>query len=147
MAGDRVLTDKENSEMIEQALSTLPREDKGPIAPPPALGGIIQQVADAVAAWPEVVPTTHWHFADRGRVDGIDLYVGSDELGHIHLDGSIHLATSPGLGAEMVAEGLGRPFRWARGWIVASIDELGVMGSISLFRRNYDRLRPPCRLG
>ena len=128
--------------MTEQALSTLPREAKGPLAPPPMLGGSIQAVADAIAAWPDVEATTHWHFSDQSRADGIDLYVGNDELGHIHLEGSIHLATNPPLGAVIVAEGLARPFPYAKGWVVASIDKLGKKGAIALFRRNYDRLRP-----
>lgn len=128
--------------MIEQALSTLPREAKGRIAPPPMLDGTLKVVADTVATWPEVGATTHWHLADQTRVDGVDFYIGKDELGHIHLDGSIHLATSPTLGAEMVAEGLGRPFPYAHGWTMSSIRALGVEGTIALFRRNYDRLRP-----
>ena len=128
--------------MTHQALSTLPREAKGPLAPPPMLGGSVQAVADAIATWPEVQATTHWHLNDQTRIDGIDFYVGPDELGHIHLDGSIHLATTPELGAEMVAEGLGKPFRWARGWITADISRLGVDAAEALFRRNYDRLRP-----
>ena len=129
--------------MTEHALSTLPREAKGPLAPPPRLHGRPQVVAEMVAAWPQVEATTHWHFADQSRVDGVDFYVGAEELGHIHLDGSIHLATAPDLGAALVAEGLGRPFRWARGWTTASIDRLGVEAAVALFRRNYDRLRPP----
>jgi hypothetical protein len=128
--------------MTDKAHSTLPRRAKGPIAPPPALTGTLKAVADAVAAWPEVEATVHWRFDQPDRVDGIDFYVGSDELGHIHLDGSIHLATPPRLGAELVAEGLGRPFAWARGWTTASIRRLGVDQSVALFRRNYDRLRP-----
>jgi hypothetical protein len=99
-------------------------------------------VADAIAAWPEVAASTHWHLRDRGRVDGIDFYVGPDELGHVHLDGSIHLATTPELGAKLMAEGLGRPFPWARGWTMASVSSLGVESAVALFRRNYDRLRP-----
>ena len=128
--------------MIEQALFTLPRAEKGPLAPPPVLGGDIQAVADAITAWPEVEASTHWHLHDQTRVDGIDFYVGPDELGHIHLDGSIHLATTPALGSELVAQGLGRPFPWARGWTLARIDRLGVGGAVALFRRNYDRLLP-----
>ncbi len=128
--------------MTEQAISTLSRDAKGPLAPPPTLEGRFQAVADAVAAWPEVEATTHWHFADQSRVDGADFYVGADELGHIHLDGSIHLATTPELGAKLVAESLGRPFPWARGWTMASIDRLGVDAAVALIRRNYDRLRP-----
>ena len=83
--------------MTDQAHSTLPREAKGPLAPPPALKGDLQAVAEAVGAWPEVTATTHWHFADQSRVDGVDFYVGAEELGHLHLDGSIHLATTPAL--------------------------------------------------
>ena len=41
----------------------------------------------------------------------------------------------------MVAEGLGKPFPWARGWTMASISRLGVDAAVALFRRNYDRLR------
>jgi hypothetical protein len=127
--------------MTDQALSTLPRSAKGPIAPPPALTGKLKTVADVVAAWPDVEATIHWRFDQPNRVDGVDFYVGSDELGHIHLDGSIHLATPPRLGSELVAEGLGKPFGWARGWTTASIHRLGVDRSVALFRRNYDRLR------
>ncbi len=128
--------------MTNQALSTLPREAKGPLAPPPILKGSLRTMADTITAWPEVVATTHWHLNDRDRVDGIDFYVGADELGHIHLDGSIHLATSPELGAKLVAEGLGRPFPWAEGWTMASVGRLGVDVAVALFRRNYERLRP-----
>ncbi len=128
--------------MTEHAHSTLPREAKGRMAPPPTLSGDLQSVADRVASWPEVAATTHWHFADQDRVDGIDFYVGAEELGHLHLDGSIHLATTPELGAQLVAEGVGSPFRYARGWTQASVTRLGVAGAVDLFRRNYSRLCP-----
>jgi hypothetical protein len=136
---------KQGADMTDRAFSTLPREAKGRIAPLPALTGKLKAVADAVAAWPEVEATAHWRFDQPNRVDGIDFYVGSDELGHVHLDGSIHLATSPRLCSELVAEGLGRPFEWGHGWTVASIDRVGVDDSVALFRRNYDRLRPSDR--
>lgn len=126
---------------MDQTPSTLSRTAKGPIAPPPVLAGKLKAVADAVAAWPGVEATVHWRFGQPNRVDGVDFYVGPDELGHIHLDGSIHLATPPRLGSELVAEGLGKPFVWARGWTEASIYRLGVDRSVALFRRNYDRLR------
>ena len=126
--------------MIDQAHSTLPREAKGPLAGPPVLKGDLQAVAEAVGAWPEVTATTHWHFSDQSRVDGVDFYVGAEELGHLHLDGSIHLATTSALQAELVAEGSGLPFRYARGWTQAGVAHLGVAGAVALFRRNYDRL-------
>ncbi len=128
--------------MTEPALSTLPRAAKGPIAPPPKLNGLTKIVADAVAAWPDVVSTAHWHLKDKTKVDGVDFYVGDQELGHIHLDGSIHLASNLALGAELVREGLGRPFPYIRGWTLANVSDVRAEGSIALFKRNYDRLRP-----
>ena len=128
--------------MMEDAPSTLPREAKGPMAAPPRLQGDLQAVVDRVAAWPGVEASTHWHFADQTRIDGVDFYVDGDELGHLHLDGSIHLATSPTLSAELVGEGLGSPFRYARGWTQSRVGRLGLEGATAFFRRNYDRLRP-----
>ena len=127
--------------MMEDASSTLPREAKGPMAAPPRLHGDLQAVVDRVAAWPGVEASTHWHFADQTRIDGVDFYVDGDELGHLHLDGSIHLATSPTLSAELIGEGLGSPFRYARGWTQSRVDQLGLEGATAFFRRNYDRLR------
>lgn len=125
-----------------RAHATLPRDAKGPLAPPPALGPELQAVVDAVSAWPEVKATTHWRLGDHTRVDGVDFYVGEDELGHLHLDGSIHLATTPALQAELLGEGVGAPFAYARGWTQADVRRLGAAGAAALFRRNYDRLRP-----
>lgn len=125
--------------MTDHASSTLPREAKGPLAPPPALDGLLGRVANTIAAWPGVVATTHWTL-DHEDVDGVDFYVGDEEIGHIHLDGSIHLATSPALGERLVTERLGTPFRWAYGWTLARVATLGEKGSVDLFRRNYDRL-------
>ena len=127
--------------MEPKAQATLARDAKGPIAPAPPLSGDLRAVVDAVSAWPEVVATTHWHFADHTRVDGVDFYVDAEELGHLHLEGSIHLATTPDLAAELIAEGSATPFRYARGWTQANVDHLGVDRAVALFRRNYDRLR------
>ena len=127
--------------MIETAQSTLPRDAKGPLAAAPKLRGDLQTVSDAVASWADVEATTHWHFADQTRVDGVDFYVGDEELGHLHLDGSIHLATTPDLSKALIAEGLGTPFRYARGWTQGSVGHLGADGAAAFFRRNYDRIR------
>ena len=75
------------------------RADKGPIAPPPALDGPLGLIAGAVANWPGVSATAHWDLYDPSRIDGIDFYVGVTELGHVHLDGSLHLATGSALDA------------------------------------------------
>ncbi|WP_419728085.1 luciferase family protein [Lichenicola sp.] len=126
--------------MTEDALGTLPRTDKGPVAPPPHLDGPLGTVAGEIGGWPGVIATTHWNLFQPTQVDGIDFYVGEAELGHIHLDGAIHLATSPALGATLIAEGLARPFRYQRGWVCQTVQGVGPDSAIALFRRNYDRL-------
>ncbi len=76
----------------DKALGTMARSDKGAVTLPPELDIPLQTVAKAVAAWPGISATSHWHFSDRSRVDGVDFYLHDKELGHIHLDGSLHLA-------------------------------------------------------
>ena len=127
--------------MNEKARGTLSRSEKGPLAPPPALGGDSGAVADAVAGWPGVTATVHWYLLDQTRVDGVDFYLGQEELGHLHLDGSIHLATSDALGKALIAEGVARPFRYQRGWVEAEVGRIGADAATALFRRNYDYLR------
>ena len=126
--------------MKNRAESVLPRLEKGPLAPPPVLDGAAGVVAVAVAAWPGVETTVHWHLCDRTRVDGVDFYLGEEELGHVHLDGEIHLATDRILGAELVAEGAAEPFRYVRGWVQARTARIGPAAAIALIRRNYDHL-------
>lgn len=122
------------------ALGTMLRADKGPVAPPPALAGSLGAVASAVAAWPGVKATTHWHLIDRTRVDGVDFYVGEAELGHLHVDGSLHLATSPALGQAMVAAGLARRFPYQHGWVCEDVETIGAQAAIALFERNYEAI-------
>ena len=103
--------------MEEQTQGILDRASKGPVVPPLTLDGIVATVAETVSNWPGVISTAHWDLYDSSRIDGIDFYVGEDELGHIHLDGSIHLATHPsGFGADSllqvsVKEGVNTPLR------------------------------------
>ena len=127
--------------MNDTALGTMARSDKGVMAPAPKLDGPLQTVADAVAAWPGISASTHWHFYDRSRVDGVDFYLEHKELGHIHVDGSVHLATSPSLGKELIAGQLARPFRYQHGWVCEDVYDIGVQAAIALFRSNYERLQ------
>lgn len=126
--------------MPEQAVGTLSRAGKGPIAPPPTHDGLPQAVADAVAAWPGVAASVHWHLFRPSEVDGIDFYFGDEEFGHIHLDAWTHIATSSSLGATLVGEGRARPFRHLQGWIEARVATIGADAAVALFRRNYERL-------
>ena len=135
--------------MNTRALGTLPRSEKGPVAPAPRLDGPLQDVVDVVSAWPGIHTTVHWHLVDRERIDGVDFYWHDEELGHVHLDGSIHLATTPELGRKMIGEGVARPFPYERGWVEEQVGRIGVESAVTLFRRQYEdlaaRVSPPAR--
>jgi hypothetical protein len=126
--------------MREHAIGTMRRSDKGPVVAPPTLDEPLQTVVDTVGNWPGVITTAHWDPFRRSRVDGVDFYLGEEELGHIHVDGSLHLASSPMLGRVLVTEGLGRPFPYLLGWVEAQVRSVGSSAAVALFRRNYERL-------
>lgn len=127
--------------MTALAKGTLPRADKGPVRPPPLIDPPLQAVVDVVAGWPGIETTVHWHLFDKSRVDGVDFYLADEELGHLHLDGSIHLATNPSLGAALISEGVAKPFRYQQGWVEEQVGRTGHDAAVALFRRNYDHLR------
>ena len=120
-------------------------EAKGPIQPPPVLTGPGQQTAAAVQAWPAVIAATHWDLFNRTRVDGADFYVDEAELGHIHLNGEVHLAATHALGVPLLEQGLASPLPYGaqRGdWVGFQIrTEADAAHATWLFQLNYDRLR------
>ena len=67
-----------------------------------------------------------------------DFYAGDDELGHLHLDGELHLATTIHLRHLLVAARLARPFAFGgsyAGWVEASIqNEADADHALWLFR-------------
>ena len=115
---------------------------KGRYMPPPVLDEPMQAVCETIQSWPGVIAATHWHLSRPDKVNGADFYIGDQELGHIHLDGDVHLATSSALREALVAAGLARPFPYYRSWVETSIrsDEAARHGEW-LFKLNYDRLR------
>lgn len=120
-------------------------EDKGPIQPPPVLTGPAQTTAAAIQSWPAIIAATHWDLFNRTRVDGADFYVGAAELGHIHLNGEVHLAATPALGIPLLAQGLVTPLPYGtqRGdWVGFQIRTgADAAHATWLFQLNYDRLR------
>lgn len=131
--------------MNNQATGTLARADKGPVQRPPVIDGPLQSIVDVVAGWPGIDTTVHWHLFDKSRVDGVDFYLDEEELGHLHLDGSIHLATSPSLGKLLVAESAALPFRYQHGWVEAQVALIGQQAAVALFRRNYEHIQDGAR--
>ena len=122
-------------------------EEKGPLAPVPTLSALLEPISQAIQGWPATIAAAHWDLFRVGEVvDGADFYVGEEELGHLHLNGEAHLATSPALGAALVAAGLAHPLRFGgaayQGWTEFSIRTTADAPHATwLFELNYQRLR------
>ena len=117
-------------------------QEKGPIVPPPVLSSHAQSVSAEIQSWAGVVSATHWDLYRRDRPDGADFYVGDEELGHIHLDGSVHLATGNALCKSLLEAGLAERFPYGSGWVLYHIaSEADAQHARWLFQLNYDRLK------
>ena len=116
-------------------------ESKGEIKPPPKLKGPAQSVSAEIQSWPGIIAATHWYIDDRSQVDGADFYVGEKELGHIHLDGELHLGVTVGLRRQLIEAGLAEALPWAEDWVQAPISsQKDARNALWLFRLAYDRL-------
>ena len=116
-------------------------ESKGEIRPPPRLKGPAQSVSREIQSWPGIIAATHWFLYDRTQVDGADFYVGEKELGHIHLDGELHLCVTVGLRRQLIEAGLAEALPWADDCIQAPIsNRRDARNAVWLFRLAYDRL-------
>ncbi len=115
----------------------------GPFKPAPRLQGQAQAVSAELQSWPGMIAATHWHRDNPSAVDGAEFHVESGgELGHIHLNGEIHLALTRPLRDQLVAARLARPFVWVEGWVTAPITSPEeAEQAVWLFRLGYDRLR------
>lgn len=128
--------------------------EKGPLAPVPTLAAVFEPVSQAIQGWPDIISAAHWDLYRVGEVvDGADFYVGEEELGHIHLSGDVHLASSPALGQSLVAGGWAQPMRFGGtqygGWTEFRIRTSAYAAqAIWLFELNYQRLqgRPEAEL-
>ena len=81
-------------------------KQKGALRPPPILAEPFERVSQAIQARPGIVAATHWHLSRNRQVDGADFYFAAEELGHLHLDGEVHLATNLELSVPLVKAGL-----------------------------------------
>jgi hypothetical protein len=64
-----------------------------------------------------------------------------EELGHLHLNGSIHLATGAALGEAQLAERLAQPGLYQPSWGEEQVRRVGPDAAIIFFRRNYEDLQ------
>jgi hypothetical protein len=116
-------------------------ESKGEIRRPPRLTGPAQSVSAEIQSWPRIIAATHWFLHDRSQVDGADFYVGEKELGHIHLDGELHLFVTVGLRRRLIDAGFAEALPWADDCVQAPISSRReARNAVWLFRLAYDRL-------
>ena len=88
----------------------------GPIRPAPDLHGQAATIAEAVERMVGVTAHTHWMRGDSKTVDGAEYHLGDLELGHVHLDGSVHLPMGP-LAASVVDASLAAYPPWSKTWV------------------------------
>ena len=117
-------------------------KDKGPIKQAPLLTGPAQEVSEAIQSWPNIISATHWAIGDSTKVNGADFYVDDMELGHIHLDGEMHLSLTQNLAKLLISQKLAEPFRWGESWVQLDIkDKQSVELAAWLFKLGYDRIK------
>ncbi len=123
-------------------MATMNLSGKGRFAPPPTLPPHAQVVSTSLASWEGVTARTHWHLGDETVVDGADFYVGDAELGHIHLDGTAHVAAERTLRDSLIAARLAEPFRWSDDFVVVRAKREGeIAHALWVFELRYDALR------
>ncbi len=117
--------------------------EKGAIVPPPPLSPHLQAVADSISGGQGIIAATHWDLYQPTKPDGVDFYVGEEELGHIHLNGDVHLATSDEL-RKLIAKGLAQRFPYGGSyacWVLFHIrSDSDARQALWLFELNYQRL-------
>ena len=122
---------------------------KGPVCPPPILEEPYQTTAQIVSCWKHVISAIHWHLYNKGQVDGIDFYVKDRELGHIHLNGDVHLASNDFLGKLLLKQQLAFPFPYPgyENWVLFQIhNQQSAQHAVWLFQMNYNRLQATSEL-
>ena len=123
-------------------MSHIQLRNEGILQPPPTLSGAAQTVSDQLQTWPGMQAFTHWQLGNSTRIDGAEFHVDQAELGHIHLNGEIHLALTDPLRKLLVERKLARPFRWVSSWVEMPINSPAEAEHATwLFRLGYDRLR------
>ncbi len=117
-------------------------EEKGPVKPPPVLSKFPELVSKEIQGWKDIIAATHWNLYDLSQTDGADFYVELEELGHIHLNGEIHLATGKLLAATLIKNKLANKFPYGNDWICSPIESAkDVQHAIWLFKLNYNRIK------
>ncbi|WP_010164790.1 luciferase domain-containing protein [Sphingomonas sp. PAMC 26617] len=81
----------------------------------------LERLSKAVQSWPGIIAASHWNLWRNDQVDGVDFYHGDDELGHIHLDGELHLTLPLKVANHLIRTGLARKFPYGSDWVSLQI--------------------------
>ncbi len=130
-------------ETITQAeLPIIHLRNAGIFQPAPRLEGFAQSVSDELKTWPGVISATHWRLGNSSRVDGAEFHVDKGgELGHIHLDGEVHIALTKALRDRLIALSFAQPLVWDKAWVTAPVTSPEeAQQAVWLFRLGYNRL-------
>ncbi len=116
--------------------------NEGAVQPAPALQGAAQEVSLQLQKWDGVQAVTHWQLGNSAKVDGAEFHVDDTELGHIHLNGEMHLLLTKRLSKALIQNGLASKFPWGAEWVQAPVStENERERAVWLFRLGYDHLR------
>ncbi len=122
-------------------MSRMKLEEKGKIIPPPVLSKYPEIASKEIQQWAGIIAATHWEIWDRNHTNGSDFYVGEIELGHIHLDGSLHVPSTKKISQALIKAGLAQKFRYAENWVEFNIsNDEKAAHAIWLFNLHYDLL-------
>lgn len=122
-------------------MNTMKLQEKGNIIPPPVLSKYPEIVSQEIQQWAGIISATHWEIWNRNKPNGADFYVGELELGHIHLDGSLHIPSTKAFAEALINSGLAQKFRYAENWIDFNIsDDKSAAHALWLFKLHYDKL-------
>jgi len=116
-------------------------EEKGNIIPPPVLSKYPEIVSKEIQQWAGIISATHWEIRNRNQPNGADFYLGELELGHIHLDGSLHVPSTQQFSQALIKAGLAQKFPYAENWVQFNIsDKKSAAHATWLFKLHYDYL-------
>ena len=122
-------------------MNTMKLEEKGKIIPAPVLSKYPEIVSKEIQHWAGIISATHWEIWNRNKPNGADFYVGEKELGHIHLDGSVHIPSTKKFAKALINAGLAQKFPYGEDWVQYSIsDNKSAAHAIWLFKLHYDFL-------
>ena len=114
----------------------------GVIQAAPALPGLAQEVSVELQKWAGMQAVTHWQLGNSEKVDGAEFHVDDKELGHIHLNGEVHLLLTKRLSRAIIQHGLAEKFPWGAEWVQTLVNtDSDRERALWLLRLGYDHLR------